>query len=109
MSVSVHVIDNARGRPAAAVAVRLSRLLEDGAVPLGRGITDPDGRLADLAPGPLSAGVHQLVFETGAYFERLGLPLVEGCRAEVEVAEGQERYHIPLLVTPFAYTTYRGS
>ena len=99
MSVSVHVIDNARGRPAAAVAVRLSRLLEDGAVPLGRGITDPDGRLADLAPGPLSAGVHQLVFETGAYFERLGL----------EVAEGQERYHIPLLVTPFAYTTYRGS
>jgi len=112
VSVSVHVLDNSRGRPAAGVAVRLARCASDEPLPLplGEGVTDSDGRLAGLAPEPLGAGVHQLVFETGAYYEAIGTrALHPRVVVEFEVADGAEHYHVPLLVTPFAYTTYQGS
>jgi 5-hydroxyisourate hydrolase len=110
VSVSVHVLDNSRGCPAVGVAVRLARCASDGPLPLGDGVTDPDGRLAGLAPEPLRAGTHRLVFETGAYYASVGLcALHPRVVVEFEVAEGAEHYHVPLLVTPFAYTTYQGS
>ena len=110
MSVSVHILDNSRGRPAAGVAVCLTRCADAVPQPVGEGFTDFDGRLAGLAPGPLTPGTHRLVFDTGAYFERLGIAALHPrVVVEFDAAEGSERYHIPLLITPFSYTTYRGS
>jgi len=101
--VSTHVLDTVTGEPAAGIVVRLER---DGRE-LGRGITDNDGRLADFGVGGLTAGVYRLVFDTESY-------LGEGSFfPEVAVsfrADGRRsRYHVPLLLSPHAYSTYRGS
>jgi 5-hydroxyisourate hydrolase len=101
--LSTHVLDTVRGEPARGIPVRLER---DG-VEVGRGITDPDGRIADFGAGELAAGVYRLVFETGEY---LG---ADSFFPEVVVAftaDGRRpRYHVPLLLSPYAYATYRGS
>jgi hydroxyisourate hydrolase len=103
-AVSTHVLDAARGRPAAGVPVRLERQDGDGWRPVARGRTDADGRLGGWAA---TAGVHRLVFDTGAY---LG---AEAFYPEVSVtfrvAPDTDRYHVPLLLSPYAYSTYRGS
>jgi 5-hydroxyisourate hydrolase len=104
MSISTHVLDAARGRPAAGVPVRLERRDGDAWRAVADGRTDSDGRLAGLAAVP---GVHRLVFDTGAY---LG---ADAFYPEVvitfRVADAGQRYHVPLLLSPFAYSTYRGS
>ncbi|GAA3445679.1 hydroxyisourate hydrolase [Planomonospora venezuelensis] len=103
MSLSTHVLDAALGRPAAGVAVRL----ESGGTVVAEGRTDADGRLSGWSPG---AGVHRLVFGTGDYFAARG---VAAFYPEVAVAftidDPDEHYHVPLLLSPFAYSTYRGS
>ena len=112
--ITTHVLDTALGRPAAGVPVVLERLSGGAVSPavLGRGVTDTDGRLRDLAPPEpvLHPGVYRLTFDTGAYFRDQEL---EGFYPEVtvvfEVREGREHYHVPLLLSPFAYSTYRGS
>jgi 5-hydroxyisourate hydrolase len=112
--ITTHVLDTALGRPAAGVPVLLERLVNGEAEPrvLGRGVTDTDGRLRDLAPPApvLGTGIYRLRFDTGAYFRAQEL---EGFYPEVsvlfEVAEGREHYHVPLLLSPFGYSTYRGS
>jgi 5-hydroxyisourate hydrolase len=108
MSLSTHVLDTARGRPAAGVPVRLDR--HDGATwrPLAEDSTDDDGRLGDLpAPEP---GTYRLRFGTGPYFAALG---VETFYPEVSVvftvADAGEHHHVPLLLSPYGYSTYRGS
>lgn len=107
-AITTHVLDTARGRPAAGVAIVLER---DGA-PLARGETDEDGRLRDLLPAgaPLDPGAYRLVFDTGAYFARDG---ADGFYPEVaivfQVKDGSEHFHVPLLLSPFGYSTYRGS
>jgi 5-hydroxyisourate hydrolase len=94
--LSTHVLDTASGRPASGVLVALER---DGAV-VARGVTDADGRIAQLA-GELAPGRYRLVFELeGRFFRRVALDLEIG--AEV-------KYHVPLLVAPFGVTSYRGS
>lgn len=110
--ITTHVLDTARGRPAAQVGVALA-LLEGGTFsPLASGETNADGRLPGLLPDghALRAGVYRLTFATGAYFERLG---VAGFYPEVaivfEVRTPGEHYHVPLLLNPFGYSTYRGS
>jgi 5-hydroxyisourate hydrolase len=103
--ITTHVLDTARGRPAAGIAVRL----EHGEELLGSGRTDEDGRLRDLlAEGAtLAAGEYRLVFETGAYLGDKGFyPRVA---IDFRVAGGGEHYHVPLLLSPFGYSTYRGS
>ncbi|MEO3813882.1 hydroxyisourate hydrolase [Sphaerisporangium sp. B11E5] len=107
MSLSTHVLDATRGRPAEGVTVRLER---DGRT-VGTGTTDQDGRLRDWLPdGEPGAGTYRLVFGTGAYFARLG---VETFYPEVvvtfTVADPAAHLHVPLLLSPFAYSTYRGS
>jgi 5-hydroxyisourate hydrolase len=101
--ISTHVLDTVRGEPAAGIVVRLEREGRE----LGRGVTDVDGRLADFGVGALSAGVYHLVFDTGEY---LG---AGSFFPEVIVtfrADGRRtRYHVPLLLSPHAYSTYRGS
>lgn len=111
-AITTHVLDTARGRPAAGVAVRLERQTADGWQHLGEGTTDADGRLRTLMPAgaALAAGAHRLTFDTAAYFRAQD---VAGFYPEVtlvfEVRAGETHYHVPLLLSPFGYSTYRGS
>jgi 5-hydroxyisourate hydrolase len=105
--VSAHVLDAAAGTPAAWVAVRLT---DAAGVALADALTDTDGRVGDLGPDRLEPGVYQVVFGSGDYF---AAHRVASFHPEVvvrfTVAADQEHYHIPLLLSPYAYTTYRGS
>ena len=106
MTLSTHVLDAALGRPAADVAVRLEAA--DGTA-LADARTDGDGRVANLGSA-LDAGTYRLRFDTGAYFAATGQT---GFYPEVvltfSVTDPQQHYHVPLLLSPFAYSTYRGS
>jgi 5-hydroxyisourate hydrolase len=109
--ISTHVLDTARGRPAAGVPVVLERADGDTWAPLGNSSTDGDGRVRDLVPegSRPTAGRHRLIFDTGAYFRSTG---VRGFYPEVSVVfvvEDDGHYHVPLLLSPFGYSTYRGS
>ena len=105
MSVSTHVLDSVLGRPAAGIAVRLlagDELVADG-------VTDRDGRCM-LTEDATALGTHRLVFATGQWFAEQGR---EAFYPEVVltfvVQEPAEHHHVPLLLAPFAYSTYRGS
>ena len=108
MSLSTHVLDTTRGRPAAGVPVRLDRYVGDTWKPLAEASTDSDGRVRDLPAR--EAGTYRLRFGTGPYFATLG---VETFYPEVSVvfavADAGQHYHVPLLVSPYGYSTYRGS
>lgn len=112
MSISTHVLDTARGKPASGIAIRLEHLEGAGAALIGRGQTDPDGRLRDLVPegAVISAGTHRLTFDTGAYFAATS---TEAFYPEVsvvfEIRDPRQHYHVPLLLSPYGYSTYRGS
>jgi 5-hydroxyisourate hydrolase len=108
MSISTHVLDTTRGRPAPGVPVRLDRYNGEGWQRLAEAETDGDGRLADLPAW--DAGTYRLRFGTGRYFAGRG---VETFYPEVTVVfvitDPGENHHVPLLVGPYGYTTYRGS
>ena len=97
-TLSTHVLDTGRGEPAAGVAVELYR--DDALVSTAR--TDADGRVADLARGTLEPGRYRLVFHPPSTFFR---------RVELELAvdDAERHYHVPLLVSAWSYSTYRGS
>jgi 5-hydroxyisourate hydrolase len=110
--ITTHVLDTARGRPAVGVGIRLERRSADGTyMTLGSGVTDGDGRLRTLvADGALTAGVHRLTFDTGAYFDAIGTPsFYPEASVVFTVESADEHYHVPLLLNPFGYSTYRGS
>ena len=101
-TVSTHVLDTASGRPAAGVGVRL----EDATgAALAEGSTDADGRLRPLG-GELAAGTYRIVFRTGDY---LGPGAFYPEAVVVFRVAQDEHYHVPLLLSPFGYSTYRGS
>ena len=109
--ISTHVLDVARGRPAAGVEVLLEKRVGDGWISCGSGVTNEDGRCPELLAADLVvAGDLRLTFATGVYFERLELPIFF---PEVSIvfraAPGFTKYHVPLLLSPFGYSTYRGS
>jgi 5-hydroxyisourate hydrolase len=105
--ISAHVLDALAGRPAAGVAVRLEA---DGGATLGTAVTDADGRVGDLGPDRLDPGDYRVVFATGEYFGGRGQQsFYPSVAVTFTVAAGQSHYHIPLLLSPYAYTTYRGS
>jgi len=111
-TITTHVLDTSRGEPAAGVAVSLWRLDGTGrADPRGKGETDADGRIEDLVTGPLVAGTYRLTFDVGPYFKRKGdkTAFLGQVTLDFEIADTRRRYHIPLLVSPYGYTTYRGS
>ncbi len=112
-AITTHVLDTSRGRPAAGVPVLLERRAGgDRWRAVGRGETDADGRLGTLMPDavPLMAGVYRLVFDTQRYFQAQGTPAFYPQIIVVfETTPGETDYHVPLLVSPFGYTTYRGS
>jgi 5-hydroxyisourate hydrolase len=105
--ITTHVLDNALGTPAAGIAVALSG-------PTGEliavGETDADGRVGALGPDALPAGDYRLEFQVGAYFADTGrdafFPRVT---IDFVITETTAHYHVPLLLSPFAYSTYRGS
>ena len=110
--ITTHVLDTARGRPAAGVPVTLEAKNDDGWRVVGRGATDDDGRLRDLLPAgfELKEGGYRLTFDAGAYFAASGS---EGFYTEVVISfvvrDGGQHYHVPLLLSPYGYSTYRGS
>lgn len=111
MSVSTHVLDTARGRPATGVPVTLSHRGTDRRWSVvGRAVTDADGRVRELSEGGLATGVYRLDFDTAHYFEKLG---TSGFYPEVSVvftvSNTAEHLHVPLLLSPFSYATYRGT
>ena len=105
--ITTHVLDTSRGCPAAGVPVVLERAVDAGWEPVGRGTTDADGRASDLLTSAPQDGRYRLTFDTGGYFG-------EACfYPEVSVTflarRGEAHYHVPLLLSPFGYSTYRGS
>ncbi|MGE0218011.1 hydroxyisourate hydrolase [Mycolicibacterium sp.] len=105
MSLSTHVLDATTGRPASGVAVTLSR----SGTEVAAGVTDDDGRIGTLT-ADLSAGTYRLRFDTAGYFAARD---ITGFYPEVviafEVTEAHAHHHVPLLLSPYAYSTYRGS
>ncbi|HTP19513.1 MAG TPA: hydroxyisourate hydrolase [Solirubrobacteraceae bacterium] len=108
--ITTHVLDTSRGSPAAGVPVLLDRAVDAGWRPVGRGTTDADGRARDLLTSAPEPGRYRLTFDTDVYFRAVG---VSGFYPEVSVTfvvgHGEEHYHVPLLLSPFGYSTYRGS
>lgn len=108
ISFSTHVLDTARGRPVAGVPVRLELRAGGEWVGAGGGRTDDDGRIAALADGPLDAGRYRIVFELEA-----APSVADGWYPEVsvvvQVGPGDGHAHVPLLISPYGFTTYRGS
>ncbi len=110
--ITTHVLDVSLGRPAANVAVILEVQSVGGNwTESARAATDADGRLREWALAKtLPAGTYRLTFDTGAYFTARKVPsLYPQVVIIFEVREAQENYHIPLLLSPFGYSTYRGS
>jgi 5-hydroxyisourate hydrolase len=115
--ISCHVLDTALGKPAAGIEVHLECLA--GSSPddpnawrtLGRAQTNADGRAVGLeATGTRELGRHRMTFETEAYFHRSGQAIFyPRVRVEFNVASPGDSYHVPLLLSPFGYSTYRGS
>ena len=109
--ITTHVLDTALGIPGKNIAIELER--QDGPVwhLVGAGITDSDGRLRTLTPqGPVQPAVYRIRFQVASYFESHGtagfFPLVE---IQFTITDGNAHYHVPLLLSPFGYSTYRGS
>lgn len=100
--LSTHILDTSKGAPAGGVRVRLFQAAEE----IAAQQTDADGRCQNLLATELPAGIYRLVFEVGAYFP-------DGLYPEVAITfratGGATHFHIPLLISPFGYTTYRGS
>jgi 5-hydroxyisourate hydrolase len=108
--ITTHVLDTSIGRPAAGVAVTLELREGAGWNPLGRGATDADGRLRNLGPQPLPAGIYRLKFDTRAYFDsRQTTSFYPEVAIVFEVRDAAAKYHVPLLISPYGYSTYRGS
>src|SRR5262245_51518717 len=111
-TITTHVLDTARGRPAAGLAVVLEKEQAGSWREIGRGVTDDDGRVKALpASGtPLTAGVHRLTFATGPYFATQKVAaFYPEVRIVFEITDPAQHHHVPLLLSPFGYSTYRGS
>jgi len=112
MSVSTHVLDTSAGRPASGIPVHLQRLDGDRWVDVSRGTTDADGRAGALIPAgtPAPAGTFRLTFAVAAYFASRGQSaFYETIAVEFIVRDAAQHHHVPLLLSPFGYSTYRGS
>jgi 5-hydroxyisourate hydrolase len=113
MTLSTHVLDATTGRPAAGVQVRLERGDHGGWASAGQGQTDADGRLrlaGQGGAGDFDPGVYRITFGTGTYFTARGsASFYPEVTITFEMTARDEHYHVPLLLSPYAYSTYRGS
>ena len=108
MGITTHVLDTSKGRPAAGVPVALERLDGNEWTFLARSTTDLDGRCRNLMEGPPDPALYRLTFGTAIYFGATPTFFPEVVIA-FEVRDEAEHYHVPLLISPFGYSTYRGS
>ena len=127
-AISTHVLDTAAGCPAAGLGVRLEHLAPAGPEEIARATTDSGGRIASLGPERITPGIYRLVFDTGGYLGRQAGGDGSATSASASsasgmdkpaffpevivtftVADDREHYHVPLLMSPFGYSTYRGS
>ena len=109
--ITTHVLDIARGQPAAGVTVILELRQASEWVPIGRGTTDEKGRLNSLAEGPVAPGTYRLIFDVGDFHRAGGLSVAFFPEVQItfNVRDPYEHYHVPLLLSPFGYSTYRGA
>lgn len=109
--ITTHALDTARGVPAAGLPIELEQLTDDGWSSLVRAETNDDGRVPGFTDGvELAVATYRMTFDTAAYFERTGTegfyPVV---RVVFQIRAPEQHYHVPLLISPFGYSTYRGS
>jgi len=112
MTISTHVLDTSIGRPACAVAVQLLRQQGSTWIEVFRGETNGDGRVPALLPHEMAgtAGAYRLTFDIAGYFHRRAVESFYSTVAiDFTVRDATSHYHVPLLVSPFGYSTYRGS
>jgi 5-hydroxyisourate hydrolase len=114
--LTTHILDTAHGKPGRNVEVRLYRIVNNSRQALSTAKTNADGRCDQplLEGDALQAGVYELDFHVGAYFTALGVPQTQPPFLDVVtlrfgVADAGQHYHVPLVVTPWSYSTYRGS
>jgi 5-hydroxyisourate hydrolase len=110
LSLSLHVLDTARGQAAAGLSFSLRRIarLDEGII-LAEGVTDGTGRWVLDPAASLGAGIHEFTFAVDAYQARFGTPgFYDVISVRFRLAEGGGHYHIPLILSPFGYSTYRG-
>lgn len=110
--ITTHVLDISRGKPASGVVVVLEKQERDIWTPLAKSATDADGRINNLLDENhiLDSSTYRLTFGTGSYFSSHGVKSIFPAVVVVfEVHDPSQHYHIPLLVSPFGYSTYRGS
>lgn len=109
-TITTHILDIALGKPAVGVAVSLEQNSTEGWLPLTVGKTDLDGRLKALTPEPLTPGHYRLVAEIGDYFAAAGRDaLYVSAQIDFVIAEAGSHYHLPFLISPWSWSTYRGS
>jgi 5-hydroxyisourate hydrolase len=111
-ALTTHVLDTSLGRPASDMGVTLARRESSVFVEIGRGRTDADGRCRELLPQgvALQPAVYRLTFDSGTYFAARGVPaFYPEVSVVFEVGEPAQHHHVPLLLSPFGYSTYRGS
>lgn len=114
--LTTHVLDTARGTPAAGMRIVLFQISGGSRVQLAEAVTNEDGRTdAPILPkGKFAPGTYELVFFAGAYLDRVGVPpesprFLDEIPIRFGISEGEAHYHVPLLLSPFGFSTYRGS
>lgn len=109
--ITTHVLDLTLGRPGQGIAVTLAKAADTGWEPLGSAATDADGRVGDFgAPGEaIGAGRYRLIFELEPYFADQGRQAFFPAASLEFIVTGDEHYHVPLLLSAYGYSTYRGS
>jgi len=109
-AVTTHVLDTGLGRPAVGMLVRLEHLVGMDGTVLASASTDKDGRVGSLGPSRVCPGIYRLVLNTAGYFARTSQPcFFPEVSLSFVVADPDQHHHVPVLLSPFAYSTYRGS
>jgi len=109
-TVTTHILDTSLGKPACGVAISLEQNSPEGWFPVSQGETDGDGRLKDLTPEPLTPGHYRLTAEIGDYFAVAGRDaLYVSAQIDFMIAEAGSHFHLPFLISPWSWSTYRGS
>jgi 5-hydroxyisourate hydrolase len=110
MGISTHILDTSKGRPAKGVTVRLEQVVGMATTELAQGVTNDDGRVKPLLDTIPMKGTFRLVFEVAPYFAAQGIDtFYPSVAIDFVVKDVGEHYHVPLLLNPFGFSTYRGS
>ncbi|MFZ4835025.1 hydroxyisourate hydrolase [Rouxiella sp. Mn2063] len=108
--ITTHILDTSLGKPAAQVRILLEKIIDGRSQIINQVFSDEDGRAAQLTPHPIEPGNYRLTADIGAYFSATGRETLYNLAIiDVNIISGQAHYHLPLLISPYSYSTYRGS